>query len=139
MSLYNQANKKDGTHLEMTAYKHMNKKGLLISAHQYYKDRKHGKDDTDVLTNTAFINLDTTQCRAIMNNYSQLEMKIKNENLQVEEEISIDYAVSNDLFISLDKTKGTSVPGDVSLWVKGEKYMMTSEALLATLEDFLKY
>jgi hypothetical protein len=140
MTLYNQANNKDGTHLEMTAYKYQDKKGLLISAHQYYKDRKRAKkDDTDVLTNTAFITLDTTQCRAIINNYNLLETKIKKENAQVDEEVFVDYTVSPDLYISSEKSKGTSIPGDIALWVKGEKYMLSTEALLATLDDFMKY
>jgi len=139
MTLYNQANNKDGTHLEMTAFKYKDKKGLLISAHQYYKDRKKAKEEGDAITNTAFIILDTTQCRAIINNYNLLETKIKKENAQVDEEIFIDYTVSSELYLSLGKSKGTSIPGDIALWVKCEKYMLSTEALLATLDDFMKY
>ncbi len=139
LSLYNQTSMKDGTHLKMTAYKYDNQKGLIIAAFQYYLDRKKTKDDGNVNTNTAFIRLDTMQCRAILNNYSKLETRIKKDVPQLEEEIHEDFTVSDELFISFAKSKHGDVPNYLALWIKGEKYTLSTDALLNNLEDFMKY
>jgi hypothetical protein len=130
---------KDGSHLEMTGYKYNTQKGLVIAAYQYYKDRKQFKDDNTILSNTFFIKLDTAQCRTILTNYNQLESKIKLEMPNTEEEVYIDFTVSDELFISMRKAKGSMTPNDVYLWIKGEKYTIASDALLNNLEDFLKW
>jgi hypothetical protein len=139
ISLYNQTSMKDGSRLEMTGYKYNNQKGLVISAYSYYKDRKKFKEDNTVLSNTAFILLDTVQCRTILTNYNQLEAKLKTENPGSEEEIFMDFTVSEDLFFSMQKAKGGGVSNDVYLWIKGEKYTIASDALLNNMEDFLKW
>jgi hypothetical protein len=56
-----------------------------------------------------------------------------------EEEVYIDFTVSDELFISMRKAKGSMTPNDVYLWIKGEKYTIASDALLNNLEDFLKW
>ncbi len=139
MSLYNQTSMKDGTHLEMAAYKYDNQKGLVIVAYQYYKDRKPAKEENNVISNTAFVKLDTAQCRAILTNYIQLETKLKAEIPKNEEEIFADYTVCDDLFISMSKAKGAMIPSDIYLWIKGEKYTIATDAMLNNLEDFMKW
>ena len=139
MSLYNQTSMKDGSHLEMAGYKYENHKGLVMVAYQYYKDRKPTKDDNNVISNTAFVKLDTAQCRTILTNCSELETKLKNEIPKSEEEIFADFTVSDDLFISMVKAKGSQIPSDIYLWIKGEKYTMNIEAWTTTLEEFMKW
>ncbi len=139
MNFYNQTSMKDGSHLEMAGFKYENQKGLVVVAYQYYKDRKPVKEDNNIISNTTFIRLDTAQCRAILTNYTQLDWKLKNDMPYADEQISEDFTISDDLYISLTKAKGRMVPSDVYLWIKGEKYTIAIDALLITIEDFMKW
>lgn len=128
-----------GAYLELTGYKYNNKKELVIGADRYYMARKKFPGDQTTIAEITYIDLTLAQCKAILDNYQVLQSKVKAAKPKINEEIYHDYTVSDDLFISYKRTSGRSSRGYIDFWIKGEKYSLATNAIIAKLEKFMSY
>ena len=55
------------------------------------------------------------------------------------EAIYHDYSVSDDLFISYKKSSTSSSTINISFWVKGEKYTLSTVKVMRKLKKFMDY
>ncbi len=138
-SIFRGASYGGGSYLELTGYKYDSKKGLVIGADKYYQARQKFKGDQTVVAEYTYITLTLPQCKSILDNYKILLDKIKKEKVLTSEEVYHDFTVSEDLFISYRKSKGTSSIQYINLWVKGEKYLLSTGTLMQKLEKFMSY
>ena len=125
--------------LELTGYKYGSKKGLIIGADKNYLVREKNKSDYSIIKEVTFVELNLAQCQSILDNYQELENKIRAERPMVSEEVYHDFTVSPDLFISFRKALGHSTISNLDLWVKGEKYTISEMAIIKKLIKFINY
>lgn len=126
------------SYLELTGYKYGSTKGLVIGTDKYYTDRKKYKGDNTVVAKIDYITLNTAQCNSILDNYSELQDKISNEKPRMSEEIYHDYTVSDDLFISYRRSSSANSVY-IDLWIKGEKFTITTSSFVRKLNKFMEY
>lgn len=136
---YGASGKAGPSYIELTGYKYENNKGLIIGADKYYSDRKKFAEDQTQITAYSYIELSLSQCQAIIDNYKLLVNKIKKEKPGKYEEIYHDYTVSKDLFISYRKTVLKTTVNYIDLWIKGEKYTISTDKIIDNLDRFIKY
>lgn len=128
-----------GMYLELTGYKYANKKALVIGADKYYLARKKYNGDKTVIAEITYIELSLDQCKDIMTNYKILLEKMKVEKPKINEEIFQDYTVSKDLFISYRIAQGHTTASYIDLWIKGDKFRISTKLITDKLNKFINY
>src|ERR1041385_607190 len=81
----------NGTYLEFTGYKYKSEKGLVIAADRYYLARQRFRGDITRFAEVTYIQLNSEQCQAILDNYETLEEKIGKSNPASNEEVYQDF------------------------------------------------
>jgi hypothetical protein len=126
-------------YLEFTGYKYLGNKGLVIGADRYYLARQKFQGDKTVIAEIEYVQLTIEQCKAILDNQKILADKIKSEKPLINEEIYHDFTISDDLFISYKKARGSMNVGYMDIWIKGEKYSILTSTLITKLNKFIEY
>lgn len=128
-----------GAYLELTGYKYANSKALVLGADKYYMARQKFKGDQTIIADITYIELSLAQCMDIITNYKILQDKIKIEKPKISEEIYHDFTVSKDLFISFRKSSGNGATAYINFWIQGEKYRISTLAIIKKLNKFINY
>lgn len=126
-------------YIELTGYKYKGRKALVIGADRYYKAREQFEGDNTKIANINYIELTLPQCQAIIDNQKIIENRVKEEKPMRNEEIYHDYSVSEDLFISYRMFRASTTASYLDLWIKGEKYQVSSYQIIRKIKEFLKY
>ena len=128
-----------GAYLELTGYKYANSKALVLGADKYYMARQRFTGNQTIIADITYIELSLAQCQDIITNYKILKDKIKTEKPRMSEEIYHDFTVSKDLFISYRKSSGSSTVTYIDFWIQGEKYRISTQAIIKKLNKFISY
>lgn len=135
----------NGGMIELTGYKYGMSKNLVIAASESYSTpaaRGQAQPTQSVKKETAFIQLTSDQAKLIVENYKALEAKIKGEQPIVNEIIYHDFTASSNLFVSYSRSSlsyGSQATNYMHLWIKGNKFTISSTEVVKRLEAFLKY
>lgn len=136
-SIYQGFSKERNAYIELTAYKYKGNKGLVIGTESYYKSNvtKKGRENSD----PTFIELTSDECKAILDNYIELNERIEKENPMKYEDIYHDYTISDNLFISFKKSNGSSKVSYIDLWITGNRYRFSMKDIMPKFVEFLEY
>lgn len=124
--------------MDLTGYKYNNTKKLVIGADIYVYVQKKYKEDPTTGHKPNFIELTQEQCNSIITNYQILLDKIKSEKVRGSKEVTHDYTVSNELFISYKKTRNVT-PVLIDLWINGAKFSFDSKKIIKSINKFISY
>lgn len=123
---------------DFTGYKYNDTKKLVIGADKYFFVHKNFKEDNTIKYKTDFVELTVEQCNAIITNYQIILDKVKSESVKGSKEVTHDYTVSKDLFISYKKI-GMKKPVLIDLWIKGTKFSFDSKKTIKFINKFIEY
>lgn len=127
-------------YVELTGYKFNDQKGLVIGADRYYRTVGRSTGIPIDLAQYTYVALSESEARAMHDHIEVIRNKVKSEaKPKPSEEVYSDYTVNKDLFISVRRSAATSGKTYIYLWVKGEKYTLTSTTLPKKLKKFLDY
>ena len=116
-------------YLEFTGYKYLGNKGLVIGADRYYLARQKFQGDKTVIAEIEYVQLTIEQCKAILDNQKILADKIKSEKPQLNEEVYHDFTISDDLFISYKKARGSMNVSYMDIWIRGSLFKKVCQNL----------
>ena len=146
--LHNQSGSFKGfAYLELTGYKHKGKSGIVIGAEKYhFTGKKLFKMlllSSPVETNITYLNLDLSQCKALLSNYKELKQKIKTERPKPFVVIYQDFNASKDFYISYragdDPIFRRPKTHYIDFWIKGEKYHLQTRIFMKKFMKFMTY
>lgn len=137
-SIFKEASLNSTGFCDLTGYKYGEIKKLIIGAEKYFFVQKNFKEDNTIKYKTDFIELTVEQCNDIISNYKIIYDKIKSESIKGSKEVTHDYTVNKDLFISYKKTSSTN-PVLIDLWIKGTKYSYDSQLIIRSIKKFIEY
>jgi len=151
--LYKQNHYSKG-HFELIGFSNDQTKSLVIGVGKYpkmhftapttYEQQLAGvinipSVDSDVLSDTAYVELSPVQCKAIMDGFKELKSRMKSQKMKSGVVYTEDFTVTKDFFISYKKSPVSSGGRTLDLWVKGEKYAVPTAIFMQKLTDFLAY
>ncbi|HMG14883.1 MAG TPA: hypothetical protein VK590_05530 [Saprospiraceae bacterium] len=123
----------------MIAYKSGKQKALVMGLDKYYKARKKGKKDPFVTFVINYIDLNEAECKSILDHFKTLQEKIDVEKTITNEEVYHDFTVSQDFFISYSKSNLYYSKDALDLWIKGERYTISTSTFVDQLNKFMAY
>jgi hypothetical protein len=141
-------------HFELIGFSNDQTKSLVIGVGKYpkmhftapttYEQQLAGvinipSVDSDVLSDTAYVELSPVQCKAIMDGFKELKSRMKSQKMKSGVVYTEDFTVTKDFFISYKKSTVSSGSRTLDLWVKGEKYAVSTAIFMQKLTDFLAY
>lgn len=151
--LYKQNHYSKG-YFELTGVSNAQTKSLVIGVGKYqkthfiapitYEQKMAGvinipSVDSDVLSDTACVELSSVQCKAIMDGFNELKSRMKLQKSKSDVVYTEDFPVTKDFFISYKKSPISSGSRTLDLWVKGEKYAVPTAIFMQKLTNFLAY
>ncbi|MBU0490126.1 MAG: hypothetical protein KKD31_19480 [Bacteroidetes bacterium] len=127
------------SYLELTGYKYASTKALVIGADKYYSARQNFKGDQAKIAEITYIELNVDQCKSILENYKKIQTEIMKQKAKPNEQIYRDFTVTSDLFISFVITARSSSVTLLDLWIRGEKYRVSTKKIMKKLQKFIDY
>ena len=86
-----------------------------------------------------YINLDMSQCKAILSNYKELKENALAENTKPYMMFYHDFSASKDFYISHTIELGRPKTKYIDFWIKGEKYTIKTNKFINKFQQFMKY
>jgi hypothetical protein len=129
----------DVSFIEFSGYKCNNEKKLIITVDKLSALKKSFKEDETKLKKIRFVVLNEEQCKAIINSYQDLFLRIENTKQKRNEDVYSDYTVSKDLFLSIKRMGKNQRIDNTDIWIDGDKYTVVTYEFINKLNKFIEY